>query len=149
LDFDTTKSEIFQQKTDTNSDLDKSKNGNCPSFGQLHDSLKSNVIDRENKENCNNFTQATTENTNKINNELEKEQRKQLIMGQLESLAKQKEELQRKYSLVSDTSSYNLAPTKKPVVLNLVSSLASKKIMTKISSFSAQVANILTKEQKR
>merc|ERR1711976_849036 len=50
---------------------------------------------------------------------------------------------------ISAMNSYNLTHNKKPTVLNLTSNLASKKIMTKISSFSAQVTNILTKEQKR
>jgi len=137
------KAEILQQKIDQNSNLDKYSN--AQSFSQLHNSFKS---DTENKENCNNSTLNTTENTNKINNELEKEGRKKLIMDQLESLAKQKEELQRKYNMVSEISSNNSAQNKKPTVLNLVSNLASKKIMIKISSFSAQVTNILTKEQK-
>merc|ERR1712226_809238 len=53
-------------------------------------------------------------------------------MSQLDSLKKEKEEQQQK----------------KPVVLNLTSNLASKKIMIKISTFAAQVQNILSKEQK-
>merc|ERR1712178_288435 len=143
--------EILQQKTDTNQVLDNysyNQNANQLSsdFNQLPEqSTNVQIIDREDLRNCNN----STENTTKIDNELEKQQRKELIMDQLESLAKQKEALQRKYNQISEMNSYNLTQNKKPTVLNLTSNLASKKIMTKISSFSAQVTNILTKEQKR
>merc|ERR1712226_406384 len=110
--------------------------GSYTAFKQLPKHLieaqKTAIMNRISQEKYNNWKQITMENKDKIVNDLDKKQRKELIMSQLDSLKKEKEEQQQK----------------KPVVLNLTSNLASKKIMIKISTFAAQVQNILSKEQK-
>merc|ERR1712226_274624 len=110
--------------------------GSYTAFKQLPKHLieaqKTAIMNRISQEKYNNWKQITMENKDKIVNDLDKKQRKELIMSQLDSLKKEKEEQQQK----------------KPVVLNLTSNLASKKIMIKISSFAAQVQNILSTEQK-
>merc|ERR1712194_65803 len=99
-------------------------------------------------ENYNNWKQITIENSKKVDNELEKQQRKNLIMDQLESLKREKEALNKQYNEIYENSSNNLEKTNKPAVLNLSSNLASKKIMIKISSFASQLSNKLTRDQK-
>merc|ERR1711976_688374 len=105
--------------------------------------------DQQNKESYNNLRQATFHETNKIENELEKPQKEDIIKDQMERFAKHQQELQRQYNQISEENSYKLAQNSEPAVLNLCSSLASKKIMVKISSFAAQVTGILTREQKQ
>jgi len=147
------------EKLQQNKQTDCSKFSNYPNFSQLHNALrqlpqslvetqKNAIIDQVNLENYNNWKQITIENSKKIDNELEKQQRKNLIMDQLESLKREKEAFNKQYNEISENNSFNLEKTKKPVVLNLSSNLASKKIMTKISSFASQVSNILTRDQK-
>merc|ERR1711976_970524 len=105
--------------------------------------------DQQNKESYNNLRQATFHETNKIENELEKPQKQYNQMDIMERFTRHQQELQRQYNQISEENNQKLAQNSEPAVLNLCSSLASKKIMVKISSFAAQVTGILTREQKQ
>jgi len=162
LQFDKTElaCEIEKWKQSKNSTTDLSKFRNYPNINefnsnfkqlpqQLAETEKNAIMSRINEEKYNSWKQITLNNKDNINSELEKQQRKDLIMNQLESLKREKEALNRQHNEISESNNNNLEKTKKPIVLNLSSNLASKKIMMKISSFAFQVSNILTRDQKK
>jgi len=158
LQFDKTElaSEIEKWKQSKNSTTDITKFRNYPNINEfnsnfeqlpqhLAETQKNAIMSRINQEKYNSWKQITLVKKDKIDNELEKQQRKDLIMNQLENLKREKEAQQKLHGEISENKNHN----KKPVVLNLSSNLASKKIMMKISSFVSQTSNIWTKEQKK
>jgi len=143
--FDRTEldSEIAKWNQSNNGNSNITQFSNYPNFNQLYQTFKQqphNITDcqrttiNSSQQKYNNWKQITVQNQNAIENELEQQQRKELIMSQLDKLEKEQEA--------------QLQLSKKPAVLNLSSNLASRKIMIKISSFASQVRSILSTEQR-